>query len=248
MRTRLVGIAAFAVGALLAGPALPASAQTVSSPDLKALANTIDRARDSTYDAQYISVTNGQRATVIVAQEPPKSVFSSSGSSIIDDGKTTYFCSASPSATSNTGNTGTTTNTGSTGSGSTTTASSSGPQQCVAEQGTNPLLGLQDIFSPRVALGALAEAKQGLGATADGIKVSSSSATIAGQPSTCIAVTVQGKGGKYCVTKQGILSYAGSSSSDYFRLTKFSAKPPAGLFTLPAGATTSTVPGSGATS
>ena len=72
-----------------------------------------------------------------------------------------------------------------------------------------------------------------------GIKVSSSSASFAGQASTCVTVTVHGKGGKYCVTKQGILSYSGSSS-DYFQLTKYSSKPPASLFTLPTGATTVT--------
>ena len=99
--------------------------------------------------------------------------------------------------------------------------------------------------SPTVALGALAEAKEGLVSKLLGIEVSSSSASFAGQPSTCVTVSVHGKGGRYCVTKQGILSYAGSSSSDYFELTKYSSKPPAGLFTLPAGATTVTLPGGG---
>ena len=113
---------------------------------------------------------------------------------------------------------------------------------CLSVKGANPLLGLQNVFSPSVALGALAQAKQGLVSRVLGIKVSSSSATIAGQPSTCVTVTVRGKGGKYCVTKQGILSYSGSSSS-YFKLTKYSSKPPASLFSLPAGATTQTLPG-----
>jgi hypothetical protein len=54
---------------------------------------------------------------------------------------------------------------------------------------------------------------------------------------------VKGNGGKYCVTKQGLLSYSGSSSSGYFELTKFSTKPAATLFALPAGATTVTLPG-----
>ena len=94
-----------------------------------------------------------------------------------------------------------------------------------------------------MALGALAEAKEGLVSKLLGIKVSSSSASYAGQPSTCLTVSVHGKGGKYCVTKQGLLSYSGSSSSDYFQMTKYSSKPPASLFTLPAGATTVTVPG-----
>ena len=48
--------------------------------------------------------------------------------------------------------------------------------------------------------------------------------------------------GKYCVTKQGLLSYAGSSSFS-FVLTKFTSKPSSSLFQLPAGATTVTLPG-----
>jgi hypothetical protein len=43
------------------------------------------------------------------------------------------------------------------------------------------------------------------------------------------------------VTKQGILSYAGTPSN-YFKLTEYSSKPSASLFTLPAGATTQSVP------
>ena len=76
--------------------------------------------------------------------------------------------------------------------------------------------------------------------------MSSSTVTFAGQPSTCVTVTVRGRGGKYCVTNQGILSYSGSSnSSTYFELTKYSSNPPASLFSLPAGATTATLPGGG---
>jgi hypothetical protein len=108
--------------------------------------------------------------------------------------------------------------------------------------GTNPLLGLEDIFSPSVALGAFAEAKEGLVSRLLGIKVSSSSATFAGQPSTCVTVTVHGKSGKYCVTHQGLLSYSGISSSQYFALTKYSSSPSSSLFQLPAGATTVTLP------
>lgn len=75
-----------------------------------------------------------------------------------------------------------------------------------------------------------------------GIMVSSSSATYAGQPSTCVTVSVRGKGGKYCVTRQGILSYSGSSPTSYFELTRFSSSPPSSLFTPPSGATTVTLP------
>ncbi len=242
MRTRTVTmIVAFGVGAFLAWPGLPASGKPIPTPNLKALTNTINHAEKLTYYAQYTAVSNGQMSTVTIAQAPPKSIFSSSDSSIINTGKTTYYCSANSGSTSNSGNTG------NSGSPSTTTATSASPEQCLSEKGDNPLLGLEDIFSPTVALGALAEAKEGLASKLLGITVSSSSASFGGQPSTCVAVTVRGKGGKYCVTKQGILTYSGSSSSEYFQLTKFSAKPPASLFTLPAGATTDTLPESGST-
>ena len=239
MRTGvLTTVAALGLGALLVWAPAPASGSTVSNADLKALANTIEHAKKLSYDAQYLSVTDGQRSTVTIAQAPPKSLFASSDSSIVNDGTAIYYCAPSPSPTANSGNTGTTSDSGNTGnSGAATTTSSNGPEVCDAQQGANPLLGLQDIFSPTVALGALAEAKEGLASKRSGIEVSSSSATFAGQPSTCIEVTVRGEGGKYCVTKQGVLSYSGSSASDYFRLTKFSAKPPASLFALPAGAT-----------
>jgi len=109
-------------------------------------------------------------------------------------------------------------------------------------KGANPLLGLESIFSPAVALGALAEARQGLSSRLLGIKVTSSTQNIAGQKSTCVNVSERGKSAKYCVTGQGILSYAGSAGS-HFVMTKYSSKPPASLFTLPAGATTQTLPG-----
>jgi hypothetical protein len=254
MRTRIVTmVLAFGVGAVLVWPGLPASGKPISTPNLKTLTNTINHAKKLTYYAQYTAVSNGQKSTVTIAQAPPMSNFSSSDSSIINTGKATYYCSANAGSTSNSGNTGTTSNSGNTGnsgnsgSPSTTTTTSNSPEQCLSEKGANPLLGLEDVFSPTVALGALAEAKEGLVSKLLGITVSSSSASFAGQPSTCVAVTVHGKGGKYCVTKQGILSYSGSSSSDYFQLAKFSAKPPVNLFALPAGATTGTVPESGST-
>lgn len=55
-----------------------------------------------------------------------------------------------------------------------------------------------------------------------GIKVSSSSASFAGQPSTCVTLSVHGKGG-----------------------TEYSSEPSASLFSLRAGVTTATVPGGG---
>jgi hypothetical protein len=174
---------------------------------------------------------------VTIAHSPSGSNFSTSGSSVIINEKATSYCSLNSDSTSISGNAGTTSISGNSGSKST-------KQQCLTETGANPIPGIEDVFSPTAALAALAEAKEGLVSKRLGIKVSSSSAIFAGQPSTCVTVSVHGKGGKYCVTKQGILSYSGSSSSDYFRLTKYSSKPPASLFTLP-GPTSVTVPGGG---
>ena len=247
MRTRLVTMTVtLGLGALVLLPALPAAGKA-SAPNLKALTNSINRAKNLTYLAQYTSVSNGQTTTVTIAQSPPKSNFSTSdGGSVINNGKTTYYCSANSGSSGNSGNSGNSGSAGSSGnsgsSSTTTSTTSKSTMTCLSVKGANPLLGLENVFSPAVALGALAQAKQGLVSRLLGIKVSSSSATIAGQPSTCVTVTVRGKGGKYCVTKQGILSYSGSSSS-YFKLTKYSSKPPASLFSLPAGATTQTLPG-----
>ncbi len=242
MRIRLVTMTvALGLGALVLVPALPAAGGSASPPNLKGLTNSINRSKNLTYLAQYASVSNGQTTTVTIAQSPPKSNFSTSNGSVINNGKTTYYCSSNAGSSGNSGNTGSTSNSGNSGASSTTTTAKSSIQ-CVSVKGANPLLGLENVFSPAVALGALGEAKQGLVSRLLGIKVSSSSATFAGQPSTCVTVTVRGRGGKYCVTKQGILSYSGTSS-DYFTLKKYSSNPPANLFSLPAGATTQTLPG-----
>ncbi|MGA2473825.1 MAG: hypothetical protein ABSG39_10065 [Acidimicrobiales bacterium] len=251
MRTRVVAMTVgVGLGALVLVPALPASGRAVSPLNLKALTNSINRSKNLTYLAQYTSVSDGQKTTVTIAQSPPKSNFSTSTGSVINNGKTTYYCSTNSASTGNSGNSGSTSNSSNSGnsgnSGASTTTSTISckrSMQCLSVKGSNPLLGLEDIFSPTVALGALAEAKEGIVSRLLGIKVSSSSGTFAGQPSTCVTVTVRAKGGKYCVTKQGLLSYSGSSSSSYFELTKYSSKPPASLFSLPTGATTETLPG-----
>jgi hypothetical protein len=215
MRTRAaVILASLGIAAVVIAPALPASAKQVTNNNLKAITKAINSGKHLTYQATYTSVSNGQTTTVTIAQAPPKSNFSSSTGSVISDGKSTYYCS-----------------------------SSGGKEQCLTVSGANPLLGLEDLFSPQVALGALAEAKEGLVSKALGISTTQTSASFAGQPSTCVTVTVRGKAGKYCVTNKGLLAYAGSSSSSYFQLTKYSSSPSSSLFSLPAGATTVTLPG-----
>ena len=235
MRPRLLTTAAATAALGLATLALPAtaSAKPVSNANLKALSDSIKRAKHLTYMATYTTVSGSQTSTVTIAQKPPKSNFSSSGGQVINDGKSTYYCSTNGS--SGTGGSGATGSTGSTG------ASGSSAPTCISVKGSNPLLGLQSAFSPALALSAFAQARQGIVSRVLGIKVSSSSATFAGQPSTCVTVSVRGRSAKYCVTKKGVLAYSGTSSN-YFKLTGYSSKPSASLFTLPAGATTRSIP------
>jgi hypothetical protein len=218
MRNRVAPwVVAIGLGFVMVGSAGPAAAslnKSITSGSLKALANSVNKGKHLTYEATYKSVSAGQTTVVTIAQAPPKSDFSTSGGAVIDTGKSTYYCS-----------------------------SSGGMQTCLSASGSNPFVGLEAIFSPAAALSAFTEAKESLGSHLLGIKVTSTSAMFAGQPSTCVTVAVKGNGGKYCVTKQGLLSYSGSSSSGYFELTKFSTKPAATLFALPAGATTVTLPG-----
>jgi hypothetical protein len=241
MRTRGVAISlALCLGVLAALPALPASGKSISSSKLKALSNSINNAKHLTYVATYTSSTNGQTSTVTIAQAPHKALFETSSGIVVNTGKATYYCSSS-SSSGNSGNSGSG-NSGNSGSSS-TSSTAKGSEQCISEGRTNPLLGLEAAFSSTAALNAFNQAKaSGAVARVLGLKVSESSATIAGQPSTCISVTLHGQTAKYCVTKQGLLSYSGSSSAGYFKLTKYSAKPAASLFTLPAGATTVTLP------
>ncbi len=72
-------------------PALPGSARTISPTNPEALTNRINRPKNLSYLATYISVNGGQTTTVSIAQSPPKSNFSTSTGSVINDGKKTYY-------------------------------------------------------------------------------------------------------------------------------------------------------------
>ena len=77
-----------------------AGSSVSSSSKLKALTNSINHGKHLTYEAVYKSVSpGGQTQTVTIAQSPPKTIFSASGGSVIDTGKTTYYCSDSNGST-----------------------------------------------------------------------------------------------------------------------------------------------------
>ena len=252
MRTRSTTIvtatvAALGLGTLVLGGAVPASAKSVSSQNLKSLSTQINKGKHLTYSVMYNSVSDGKTSTVTIAQSPPKTYFASGGSVIINNGKTTYYCS--PNESGNSGDSG---NSGNSGLGqlgqlgggpattTTTKASGSGSLQCLTRRAAARWPARGPLQCGQCAERVLRGGESAV-ARALGIKLSSTSASYAGQPSTCISVARKGQTGKYCVTKQGLLSYSGSGKN-YFKMVKYSAHPSSSLFNLPAGASTVTIP------
>jgi hypothetical protein len=242
-------VAAIGMGALALGAAGPAAASSkpVSSSYLKALSTQINKGKKLTYYVTYKTVGEGSQSTVTIAQAPPKTYFASSGSTVFNNGKTTYYCSpgtsdSGDSGSSGSGNSGDSGDSGNSGA-TTTTAAPKATLQCYSEKGNNPLADTEDLFTGSSVLSIFSEAEEGTVARLLGIKVSQSSGNYAGQPSTCITVSRRGQSAKYCVTKQGLLSYSSASGTKgYFEMTKYSSHPPSSLFSLPSGATTVTIP------
>ncbi|HUY63932.1 MAG TPA: hypothetical protein VMV14_05390 [Acidimicrobiales bacterium] len=190
-----------------------ASAGVSTAAQLRSLTSTVQAAEHGTYKVVYTATSSSGTQTVTIEQSPPKSLFSTSGGSVIDTGTTTYFCS-----------------------------SSNGSNTCITASGsTNPLASLLSLFSPSAAITALQQAQTEIGAHLAGYNVSFSSATYAGQDSTCVTVSSSSQSGKYCVTKSGILAYEGSQGSS-FQLTSYSTTVASSDFSLPAGATVQTLP------
>ena len=166
----------------------------------------------TTFKAVYTTSGTGPSQTVTIEQSPPKSVFSTSTGSVINTGTASYFCSTS-----------------------------NGQATCYSAGTSNPLASLAALFSPASAITELKAAQASAAAHAAGYDVTFSSASYGGQSATCANITTAGKNAKYCVTKQGILAYAGSDTGS-FSLTGYSSSPPASDFALPSGATVVTIP------
>lgn len=228
--------------ALVALPALPASAKGLSNSQIQQLENRLNQGKKATYSATYVS---SDGSTVTISQQGGKSNFSSAdGSSVINTGKKTYFCSKNSGNSGSSGNSGNTGSSGNSGnSGSTTTTTKAGGLQCITESGSNPLAGLVNAFSPALLLNVLNEDKVSAEARALGIHVTESTQKFAGQNATCLSATVRGQTGKYCVTNQGLLAFVGGTGGQTFKMTKYSGSPSPSLFKLPANATTVTIPG-----
>jgi hypothetical protein len=246
MRTRVfsaVGVAGVVGLALVVLPTVAASAKSLSNAQIQQLENKLNQGKKATYSATYVS---SDGSTVTISQQGGKSNFSSAdGSSVINTGKKTYYCSKNSGNSGSSGSTGSTGNSGNSGnSGSTTTTTKAGGLQCLTQSGASPLSGLVNAFSPALLLNVLNEAKVSAEARALGIHVTESTQKFAGQNATCLSATVRGQTGKYCVTNQGLLAYIGGTGGSTFKMTKYSGSPSPSLFKLPANATTVTIPSS----
>jgi hypothetical protein len=182
----------------------------------QALSSQVQAGAHATYSATYTSKNAaGTSQTITIEQKPPRSVFSTSSGSVINDGTHTYFC--------------------------TTTG---GTKECVSESGAgvNPLASITTLFSPTTLLNQFHAAEAAAGAHALGYSADFSSATYAGVHAQCVRYTSSSSQSvTYCVTNSGILAYA-QSAGGTFELTAFNSAPPASDFTLPAGATVVTIP------
>lgn len=185
------------------------------SSKLTSLITKVQGQSHATFQATYTSTsTSGTTQTVTIAQQPPKSYFSTSSGAMINDGTKTYYCSTS-----------------------------GGQQTCLAmSSSSNPLAALVDLFSPTTAVTELRSVQSQLAAKIAGVDVSTSSESFAGQQSTCATISAHGQTVKYCVANSaGILTYA-EAGGGTFTLTGFTSSPPASDFSLPSGATVQTLP------
>lgn len=180
---------------------------------LSALTSKLHGSETGTFKVTYSVKTATGIQTITFAQQPPKSAITTANGSIIDTGTATDFCSTS-----------------------------GGKPTCISSSGSNPIAALTDLFQPKAVLSDLSTVETQIAAHLAGASVSSSSRTIAGQPSTCITASDSSSSGTWCVTDGGILSYVNVSSAT-LTMTSYSSSVSPSDFQLPAGATVQTLPG-----
>ena len=178
------------------------------------LSSSLHAAEGAPFKATYSGSYNGQTQTMTIAQDPPKSSFGVANAVIVDTGSQTYYCPTTANPT------------------------------CINASSEDPLSSLVDAFSPKAALSQLQAARAAVAGRAAGYNISFSSATFAGQPSTCVTAKSSSASWKYCVTDKGYLAYASSGPQQVFQMTSFSTNVSASDFALPSGATVETIPSS----
>ncbi len=108
---------------------------------------------------------------------------------------------------------------------------------CLKESGANPLSTLFDLYNGTTFINEV-QAWSSQGAlSAAGVSLSFSNATYAGVASRCVTITHNATSEVWCVAKNsGLLTYWYAANT-YFTLTAYSSTPPAAEFSLPKGAT-----------
>ncbi len=194
--------------------------------DLSAIQASVQGLKNATFKASYTATdSSGKQTTTTFEQKGAKSVFASGdGNSFINDGTTTYLCSAGSSSDSSTTAAPTCQNLGTAG---------------------NPLASVIGLYNGTTLLPLLQGLQAQVAAKAAGVSVSYTKETFAGQSSKCATWSYQGQSAKWCVTDSGIIAYYGGSGtggSGSFQLSSYSSNPSDDDFKVPAGATTVTLP------
>jgi hypothetical protein len=186
-----------------------------ASASLSSLTSLANAGKSATFEAVYTyTPTTGKSETITFAQSPPKSLFK-------------------------VGSTGFILNDG-------TTSSYCAMSTCYTSAASaDPLASLTFLFDGQTFRDSVAAYDATTSAlAAEGITLSYSDATYAGQPSKCVTVNSTKGGGStftWCVASNGIMT-SWTSGSATFALTSFTSSPPASDFVLPAGYTTVTIP------
>jgi hypothetical protein len=188
------------------------SAPGASGETVTGLSSLAANGKDATFAATYTYKEGTTTETMTIAQQPPDSLFKISS-----------------------------------GGFDLTTASKSyycSASTCVSSTTADPLSSLLFLFDGQtfedtVAAYATLDQTQ---LAAEGVTLSFSTGTYAGQPSKCITIHTTSTGTSssvWCVASNGVLDYwiAGTTS---FTLTSFTSSPPSSDFTLPAGVTITT--------
>jgi hypothetical protein len=188
------------------------------SSELGVLSGELQSAKQLTFSATYAESGSGTTAnsTLTYAQMPPKSLFKAASAVVIDTGTGTYSCS-----------------------------SSAGTPICVSFGSSDPLASALNFVTGGTELTAINALKSGIAQKLPNFSASYSTATYAGQQARCISGTESSNTFKYCLTSQGVLAYAGGSSTHSFgslSLSSFTTNVSSSEFALPAGATVETIP------
>jgi hypothetical protein len=118
--------------------------------------------------------------------------------------------------------------------------STTGAVSCTSSTTSDPVSSWLDLVSPSSTVFSLLGAQAAL--VTQAASASFSSATFAGQPSSCVTISGSREAGKYCVTSTGLLAYLRASASEVLTLTSYSSRVDPSDFTLPSGAVVPTPP------